>query len=117
MILSVCLWQGMLLDYIPGYIAHTSEREKVSEILSLIPEDVPVAATSLLIPELTSRDEVYDVFFTDHYCEYVVIDLRTREYQDFYEDYAENGSYELIRKTPKAAALFKKLPDPEFTSG
>ena len=117
MVLSVCLWQGKLLDYLPGYIRNTPEREAVTEILDMIPKDAEtVAATALLVPDLTDRDKVYEVFYTKHRCEYVAIDLRTRENRDFYREYSKDIEYELVAEIPDAAALFHKKDEPLFYS-
>jgi uncharacterized membrane protein len=76
-----------------------------------IPEDASVAASTFLIPYLSERDEIYEVYYhgqkTD--IEYVVFDIRYEEsgYGKDLKYYVSNG-YELIAELKDTILILQK---------
>lgn len=48
----------------------------INEALDMIPDDASVAASTFLVPHLSERKYLYEVYYTDKETGYVAIDLR-----------------------------------------
>lgn len=64
-------------EYIGRYIENRETYELMDEILEDVPEDKSVCASAFLLPKLSSRSEIYEVYYHDE-CDtdYLIIDIR-----------------------------------------
>lgn len=107
-VITVSKNQWKLLGYYPGYKKHTREREAVSQVLSHIPEDAVVVCTTFFLPELSGRDEIYELYYTEHEGDYVAIDTRAGGGKNYMEQFQNDERYELYYAIDNAAAVFRK---------
>ena len=95
-------------DYFKSYDEATEQREIIDKALSLIPENASVASSTFLLPNLSQRDEIYELERTDKTAEYYVLDLRyqTEEYSiiDYWND-----DYEIIYYDDSCICVLKNL--------
>ena len=106
---SVTVFFGLYynrLDYFKAYAEVTEQRTTIDRALSLIPEDASVISSTFFIPNLSQRDEIYELERTDKKAEYYVLDLRyeTEEYSA--EDYL-NSRYETVFYEEGAIGVFR----------
>ena len=66
------------IGFIAQYNATEQIRTEIDTALAMIPEDAPVAASTLLVANLSSRDVVYELETTKNAreCAYIAVDLR-----------------------------------------
>ena len=105
-VLSACLWQGKVIDYFAYYARTQESREACQKVLDQIPKEATVIASAFFVPELSQRDIIYELNYTHHDAEYVAIDLRGDQNQEFFEQYLADADYELIDLCDGEAALF-----------
>ena len=99
--------QGGRLDTVQVYINNNEEtRSKTNYALSLIPEDASVASSTFLLPNLSQRDELYQLETTKHEAEYYVLDLRY-ESDEFSPDDYKNDGYEEIYYEENCVAIYR----------
>lgn len=67
------------MDTIKTYERGRAMGEIITETLAEIPEDKSITSTTLFIPALWNRDEVYEYKYTDEITDYVVFDIRWGE--------------------------------------
>ena len=97
------------IGFIGQYSATEQTRTEIDTALSMIPEDASVAASPLLVANLSSRDVVYELETTKHAgeCEYIAVDLR---FDSSASAYKYSGSrYERIYYADGVIALSKNL--------
>lgn len=64
---------------VAGRIDSSEKRETyniINEALDMIPDEASVAASTFLVPHLSERKYLYEVYYTDKETGYVAIDLR-----------------------------------------
>ncbi len=98
--------QGGRLDTVQSYIKNEETRGKIDYALSLIPEDASVASSTFLLPNLSQRDELYQLETTKHEAEYYVLDLRYNSEQFSPDDYKNDG-YEEIYYDDTCVAVYR----------
>ncbi len=60
-----------------SYISNKEMYEEMNEVLSSIPDDASVCASTFLIPHLSERDIIYESYYTTHDdFEYLIFDMR-----------------------------------------
>lgn len=63
--------------YVNRQIVNSAEYTAMNEVIDSIPDDVSVTASTFLIPHLCNRDEIYEIYYTDHIdTDYLVLDVR-----------------------------------------
>jgi uncharacterized membrane protein len=80
------------MDTIKVYEKGRESGEIITEALAEIPADKSITSTTLFIPALWNRDEVYEYKYTDEVTDYVVFDLRWgegdyRKFERIHPDY------------------------------
>lgn len=106
---SVIIFFGLYYnrtDYIESYDNTAEQRETIDYALSLIPENASVVSSTFLLPNLSQRDEIYELETTSQKADYYVLDLRysTDEY-----DVSEylNDTYDTVFYAENTVGVFK----------
>lgn len=94
-------------DYFKSYDEATEQREIIDKALSLIPENASVASSTFLLPNLSQRDEIYELERTDKAAEYYVLDLRYQTDEFSFVDYM-NDDYEPVFYEDSAVVVFRR---------
>lgn len=94
------------LEVVESYKNNMAEHRAMSQAIELIPEDASVSATTFLVPNLSQRDEIYELESTKKVTDYYVLDLRYPTEQFSVEDY-ENENFETAYKD-KFIAIYKR---------
>ncbi len=116
MLLTLSRYGAKLLDYPVEYAGGKEDRERIEEALSKVPQDASVLCSTYLQPNLSLRDEIYDIGYTKHdESEYVVLDLRTRDGlpriddgNDWNEIYAQDEDFEQVDYAKGLVAVYRK---------
>ena len=95
-------------DYFKSYEEATEQREIIDKALSLIPENASVASSTFLLPNLSQRDEIYELERTDKTAEYYVLDLRYQTEEYSLADHM-NDDYEPVFYEDSVVAVFRKI--------
>lgn len=98
--------QGGRADSFSSYIKNEETRGKIDYALSLIPEDASVVSSTFLLPNLSQRDELYQLETTKHEAEYYVLDLRYNSDEFSADDY-KNDDYEEIYYDDTCVAVYR----------
>ena len=107
---SIIIFSGGVhgkLRYTESYYNNTETRQTIQSALELIPEDASVSASTFFVPQLSMRDVVYDLGYTDKETEYIVVDLRVEGPEDV-EDFM-NNQYQILRYEEGIIAVFRNL--------
>ena len=85
-------------NYLSYYAEDGEKYAEMSRVLSEIPEEASVFATTFLCPALSEREELYDLNFSkeDHLTDYVAVDTRYSENEKFYVRYSMDERYEIV---------------------
>lgn len=75
---------------VPGFTSKTKDYftakekfESMEEVIDAIPQDASVAASTFLIPHLSDRTHIYEVYYTQHTeFDYIVLDMRDSYRED-----------------------------------
>ena len=94
------------LDIAKSYMENEETRSKIDYALTLIPEDASVAATRLILPNLSQRNVLYQIEYTEQEAEYYVLDLRY-ESDKFSPDDYKNEGYEEIYYEEGCVAIYR----------
>jgi uncharacterized membrane protein len=76
---SVIIFFGIFtekFDYFKAYADSSEERETIDSAVALIPEDASVCCSTFILPNLSQRNELYELDTTENKAEYYVLDLR-----------------------------------------
>ena len=98
--------------YLDYYKAHGDEYREMREALDEIPDEASVFATTFLCTELSGREELYDLNMsrTERRTDYVAVDLRYSENDEFFKQYQNDPAYEVIYYSDQAKlAIFKLI--------
>ncbi len=95
-------------DYFKSYDEATEQREIIDKALSLIPDNASVVSSTFLLPNLSQRDEIYELERTDKAAEYYVLDLRYQTDEFSFVDYM-NDDYELFFYEDSAVVVFRRI--------
>lgn len=96
------------MEYIKDYQNNRSVYQKVSELLSDIPEDASVEASAFYVVPLSKRDEIYE-YGTTHKCDYIVYDLRYNKEELLVKmKQKQQEGYELTAQIENQLAILKK---------
>lgn len=98
--------QGGRLDSFKSYADNEETRGKIDYALTLIPEDASVASSTFLLPNLSQRDELYQLETTKHEAEYYVLDMRYSS-NEFSPDEYKNDGYEEIYYEEGCVAIYR----------
>lgn len=82
-------------DVVKNYMENTEQRKCIEESLELIPDDASVISSTFFIPNLSQRDEIYELEKTEQSAEYYVLDLRDESTSYSVEDY-QNEDFEEV---------------------
>ncbi len=101
------LYSGALVNTVSTFPANAKMRSVIGQALELIPENASVISTTFLMPNISARDELYQLDYTDKTAEYYVIDLRYSA--SFLEDFTDKSGFELvfIDENKKYIAIFR----------
>lgn len=108
---SVIIFAGGYLSstqYAHFYKNHGPEREIIAEAMALIPEDASVISSAFFAANLSERDELYHIEYTDETADYVIIDLRYEGEAEPYDGYKDNDEYTEIYYKEGIVALFER---------
>lgn len=94
------------LDYFVQYERNKAQREAVNYALTYVPENASVCASTFLVPDLSQRDEVYQLEVTKRTAEYYVLDLRYTSDEFSVSDY-QAPRYETVYIEDGIIAIFK----------
>ena len=110
----LCGYAMTALPFMGGYVSRwhankDSFAQMESFLEETIPEDASVAASTYLVPHLTERDEIYEVFYhgnkTD--IDYVVLDTRYASHEEFLKSYTYRG-YEIVAELEGRICVLKR---------
>jgi len=94
--------------YIGDYNANKIQYKRMEQILDEIPKDASVCASTMLLPHLADRDEIYQIEY--HECEpdtdYVIFDTRYSIDSQIFDQYMANG-YTLSAEYENITVLIK----------
>lgn len=96
--------------YIKDYINNKELYAGADEFLRKnIPSSDTVTASTFLIPHLYKRDTIYEIYYHNitNDVDYVAIDMRFDDYDDFYDNYIEIGYNEVARYNDMIVVLKK----------
>lgn len=108
---SVIVFFGLYynkLNYIDEYKWTSEQRETIDYALSLIPDDASVISSTFILPNLSQRDEIYQLETTDQTAEYYVLDLRYTTDEYSVATYLTE-EYELIFYKTDTIVIFRKI--------
>lgn len=102
--------------YPVSYIQNRETRQQIDSALDQIPADASVAASTFLLPNLSSRTHLYELETTEQSAEYYALDLRyqTKEYS--ISNY-QSDAFEQVCYYPNAIAVFKTKAPPVSNTG
>lgn len=107
---SVIIFFGLYYhrsDYFKSYDEATEQREIIDEALSLIPDNASVISSTFFLPNLSQRDEIYELERTKQTAEYYVLDLRYQTEEYSVEDYTGDG-FEIVYYEEGVVGVFSK---------
>ncbi|NLN81247.1 MAG: DUF2079 domain-containing protein [Clostridiales bacterium] len=115
---SVILFVSQLGGYTDNFERYYSKKElfdKLDESLAMVPSDASVQASGYFVPKLSSRRELYDIYYNYDSenpveTDYIVIDMRPgveRESEKSANDYLEKG-YEIFFSEKDIILILKK---------
>lgn len=90
-----------------------AQYERMDEILESIDPDASVTASTMLLPHLADRSEIYEVHYhkigtpDSIYTDYVVIDMRYSNGNSFFDKYMALGKYEVYKEYDNLIAILK----------
>lgn len=93
--------------YYKSYDSRADERAAFEYAAELIPEEASVASSSMILPNLSQRMEIYELERTKHEAEYYVIDLRYEHEGYSFEDYLTD-EFEEIFVQKNIVAVFRR---------
>ncbi len=96
------------MDTITNYPNNSQRRADIDYALSLVPENASVAASTFFLPNLSQRDEIYELETTKQTAEYYVLDLRFGSDEYSVSDY-QTPEYEQVYLKDGMVAVFKNL--------
>lgn len=96
--------------YLENYKYDAKQRQTIDYALGLIPEDASVVSSTFLLPNLSQRDELYQLETTSRSAEYYVLDLRYSTNKYSVEDYLGEG-FETLFYEEGIIAVFKRVGD------
>lgn len=105
-IIFCSLYHGRL-DYFKAYRDAAESRQIIDEALSVIPDNATVIASTFMLPNLSQRDEVYELEHTNHICEYYVLDLRYETEEFKLKDYL-GDEFEVLRYKENVIAVIRR---------
>ncbi len=98
--------------YYQNFTKDRTSRITIDSALDLIPEDASVSCTTYLVPNLSTRRELYELEHTkdhDRVTEYYAIDLRQTDKRVDINDYLNNSKYEQLYYKSGVIAVFKSV--------
>lgn len=96
------------LDTITNYPNNSERRAEIGYALSLVPDDASVAVSTFFLPNLSQRDEIYELETTKQTAEYYVLDLRFGSDAYSVSDY-QTPQFEQVYLKDGMVAVFKNL--------
>lgn len=94
--------------YAVHYNAYESERAVIAEAMALIPDDASVISSAFFVANLSQREEIYHIEYTDETADYVIFDIRYGSGDVSLEEYTENSDYTMIYYKEGVVALFER---------
>lgn len=111
LVCSVIIFSCTSLPYM-GYYANYREaretREAIRQATELVPENASVAASTFLLPNLSQRDEIYQLETTKNKAQYYVLDLRSDHREYSLSDF-QNEKYQEIYLKNDVVAVYKYI--------
>ncbi len=107
---SVIIFFGLYYNrtnYFETYENATEQRQTIDYALSLIPEDASVVSSTFILPNLSQRDEVYELERTNQTADYYVLDLRYTTDEFDVSDYL-NDAYDVVYYKEDTIGVFKR---------
>ncbi len=95
--------------YLGRAVTYADDNARITECLEIIPDDASVRASTMFIPHLSQRDELY-VIESRHDAEYVALDLRAyvaAHVEGYDVFYFETRGYELLVYEEGLIAIFR----------
>lgn len=95
------------LSYYSSYKQSADQRKTIDYALALVPDDASVCSSTFFVPNLSQRDEIYQLETTKHEAEYYVIDLRYTTTEFSANDYLSSDRYETVFMEEGVIAIFR----------
>lgn len=106
-IIFVGTFRGWLMYY-ESYDSRANERAALEYAAGLIPNDASVVSSTMILPNLSQRREIYELERTKHEAEYYVIDLRYAHEGYSVEDF-RTDEYEEVYICEGIVAVFRRI--------
>lgn len=106
-IIFVGTFRGWLMYY-ESYDSRADERAALEYAAGLIPDEASVASSTMILPNLSQRREIYELERTEHDAEYYVIDLRYAHEGYSVEDF-RTYEYEEVYICEGIVAVFRRI--------
>ncbi len=106
---SVIIYFGFYynrVDYFESYKVAKDQRETIDTALEKIPDDASVSSSTFILPNLSQRDEIYQLESTSQKTEYYVLDLRYQT-EEFNADDYKNDDFETVFYQENVLAIFR----------
>lgn len=94
--------------YYESYDSRADERAALEYAAGLIPDEASVASSTMILPNLSQRREIYELERTEHDAEYYVIDLRHAHEGYSVEDFRTH-EYEEVYICEGIVAVFRRI--------
>lgn len=96
-LLFIMLVLPKTIDYIAKYNEYGDSYRRITQALSVIPDDASVTASAHLVPKLAQRSVIYeDEYHDETNTEYFVLDIRNKEKSEPRKQKYIDAGYELI---------------------
>ena len=112
LITSIALVFPRTKGYYQNFTKDSTSRLTIDAALELIPEDASVSCTTYLVPNLSTRRELYELEHTkdpNRVTDYYAIDLRQTDKRVDINDYLNNSKYKQLYYKSGIIAVFKTV--------
>ena len=99
---------GGWLMYYESYDSRADERAALEYAAGIIPDEASVASSTMILPNLSQRREIYELERTEHEAEYYVIDLRYEHEGYSVEDF-RTDEYEEVYTCEGIVSVFRRI--------
>lgn len=98
---------GGKLNYYEYYGKNAAQREAIDYAVGLVPNDASVSCSTFILPNMSSRKELYQLESTEQITEYYVVDLRLDKGRERVEDFYTED-FEILFLKENVVGVFKR---------
>lgn len=98
---------GGKLNYYEYYEKNAAQREAIDYAVGLVPDDVSVSCSTFILPNMSSRKELYHLESTEQSTEYYVVDLRLDKGRERVEEFYTED-FEILFLKENVVGVFKR---------